>query len=90
MADRPDAGRRALVPGAMEERERVLQQVRELLESGQDERLSNVIAELHPADLASVVRELPADDQIRVFRLLSIFPATFDAPAVIDSRDRRL
>ena len=55
----------------MEERERVLQQVRELLESGQDERLSNVIEELYPADLASVVRELPADDQIRVFRLLS-------------------
>ena len=55
----------------MEERERLLQQVRELLESGQDERLSNVIAELHPADLASVVRELPADDQIRIFRLLS-------------------
>jgi magnesium transporter len=55
----------------MEERERLLQQVRELLESGQDARLSNVIEELYPADLASLVRELPSDDQIRVFRLLS-------------------
>src|SRR5262245_20060251 len=55
----------------MEERERLLQQVRELLESGQDERLANVVEELYPADLASVVRELPTDDQIRVFSLLS-------------------
>jgi magnesium transporter len=55
----------------MDERERLLQQVRELLESGGDERLSDVIEALYPADLASVVRELPTDDQIRVFRLLS-------------------
>jgi magnesium transporter len=54
----------------MEERERLTQQIRELLEDGQERRLTDLVEELHPADLASALRELPREDQVRVFRLL--------------------
>jgi magnesium transporter len=67
----------------VEERERLVQQVKDLLESGQTERLAGVITEVHPADLASVLRELPAEDQISVFRLLS----SEEAGAVLSELD---
>ncbi len=54
----------------MEERERLTQQIKELLEGGQERRLADLVEELHPADLASALRELAHEDQIRVFRLL--------------------
>lgn len=55
----------------MEERERIVQQVRDLLEEGsQEARLADLLGDLHPADVASALRELPLDDQVRVFRLL--------------------
>jgi len=54
----------------VEERERLTQQVKDLLDSGQDGRLAAVVEDLHPADLASALRELPREDQVRVFRLL--------------------
>jgi magnesium transporter len=54
----------------MEERERLTQQMKELLEGGQDRRLTDLVEDLHPADLASALRELPREDQLHVFRLL--------------------
>ena len=39
----------------MEERERLTQQIRELLEGGQERRLTDLVEELHPADLASAL-----------------------------------
>ena len=54
----------------MEERERFTQQIKELLEGGQDRRLADLVEEVHPADLASALRELPREDQVRLFRLL--------------------
>jgi magnesium transporter len=54
----------------VEERERLTQQIKELLEGGQDRRLADLVEDIHPADLASALRELPREDQVRVFRLL--------------------
>lgn len=73
----------------MEERERLVQQVRELLESGQDKRLADLIEDVYPADLASALRELPRDDQIRVVRLLTSQRAgdllsELDDPTLVD------
>ncbi len=39
----------------MEERERLVQQIRELLEGGQDKRLADLIEDVYPADLASAM-----------------------------------
>jgi magnesium transporter len=55
----------------MDESARLSESVKELLGGGRDERLANLLEEVHPADLAHVIRELPIEDQVRVFRLLS-------------------
>jgi magnesium transporter len=55
----------------MEERERLAQQIRDFLEGGQERRLIDLLEDVYPADLASALRELPHEDQVRVFRLLS-------------------
>ncbi len=55
----------------MEETGRLSESIKELLGGGRDERLANVLEEAHAADLSRVIRELPVDDQVRVFRLLT-------------------
>ena len=55
----------------MEETERLLESIRELLDGGRDERLTDVLAATHPADISRILRQLPLPDQVRVFRLLS-------------------
>jgi magnesium transporter len=55
----------------MAETERLIESIKELLESGRDDRLADVLADAHAADVASVMRELPLADQVRIFRLLS-------------------
>lgn len=55
----------------MAETERLTESVKELLESGRDDRLNDVLADAHAADVSSVMRELPLDDRVRVFRLLA-------------------
>ena len=55
----------------MEETARLTEAIRELLEGGRDERLADVLAEAHPADVSRVIRELALEDQVRVFRLLT-------------------
>lgn len=54
----------------MTERERLAQTVRELLDAGRDDRLAGVLDDAHPADVASALRDLPLEDQVRLFRLL--------------------
>ena len=56
---------------AMEETARLAESIRELLGSGRDERLSNVLEDAHAADVSSVLRELAVAEQVHVFRLLS-------------------
>jgi len=67
----------------MPESERLLDSIRELLDSGRDERLSDVLADTHPADVSRVLRELSLPDQVRVFRLL----APPEAGAVLSELD---
>jgi magnesium transporter len=55
----------------MEELERLRESIKLLLVEGRDERLSDLVEDAHPADLSRVIRELPRDDQVRLFRLLS-------------------
>ena len=55
----------------MAETERLTESIKELLESGRDDRLADVLADAHAADVSSVMRELPLADQVRIFRLLS-------------------
>jgi magnesium transporter len=55
----------------MEELERLRESIKQLLVEGRDERLSDLIEDAHPADVSRVIRELPRDDQVRLFRLLS-------------------
>jgi len=55
----------------MPETERLTETIKELLEGGRDERLADVLADAHAADVSSVTRELPLADQVRIFRLLS-------------------
>jgi magnesium transporter len=55
----------------MEELERLRESIKLLLVEGRDERLSDVVDDAHPADVSRVIRELPHDDQVRLFRLLS-------------------
>jgi magnesium transporter len=55
----------------MEETERLSESIKELLGGGRNERLATVLEEAHPADVSRVIRELPVEDQVRVFRLLS-------------------
>ncbi|MBI1734963.1 MAG: magnesium transporter [Candidatus Rokubacteria bacterium] len=67
----------------MGETERLLESVRELLDGGREERLADVLADQHAADVSRVLRELPLPDQVRVFRLL----APPDAGAVLSELD---
>lgn len=53
------------------EDERLRESIKELLGGGRDERLADVLDEAHPADVSRVIRELPVEDQVRVFRLLA-------------------
>ncbi len=55
----------------MAETERLTESIKELLENGRDDRLTDALADAHAADVASVMRELPIDDRVRVFRLLA-------------------
>ncbi len=55
----------------MAETERLTESVKELLENGRDDRLTDVLADAHAADVSSVMRELPLSDRVRVFRLLA-------------------
>jgi magnesium transporter len=55
----------------MEETTRFTDAIKELLDGGREERLADLLAEAHPADVSRAIRELPVDDQVRVFRVLS-------------------
>ena len=55
----------------MDETERLGESIKDLLGGGRDERLAHVLEEAHPADVSRVIRELPVEDQVRVFRLMS-------------------
>jgi len=55
----------------MEETERLSESIKQLLGEGRDERLADVLEDAHPADVSRVIRELPRDDQVRLFRLLT-------------------
>jgi magnesium transporter len=51
--------------------ERLTESIKEMLGAGRPERLADVLADAHPADISLVMRELPLEDQVRVFRLLT-------------------
>jgi magnesium transporter len=55
----------------MEETKRFTDAIKELLDGGREERLADLLAEAHPADVSRAIRELPVEDQVRVFRVLS-------------------
>ena len=55
----------------MVETERLTESIKELLENGRDDRLTDTLADAHAADVSSVMRELPLPDQVRIFRLLA-------------------
>src|SRR4029453_2417826 len=55
----------------MEETERLSDSIKQLLGEGRDERLADLLEDAHQADVSRVIRELPPEDQVRVFRLLS-------------------
>ena len=55
----------------VDETERFAESIKELLAESRDERLADVLGEAHPADVSRVIRELPPDERVRVFRLLS-------------------
>ncbi len=55
----------------MDESERLVESIKELLSGGREDRLAAVVADAHAADVAAVIRELEAPDQVRVFRLLA-------------------
>ena len=59
----------------MAEAARLTDAVRDLLESGRRERLSQLLEDTHAADIAAVLRELPLPDQVILFRLLGREPA---------------
>lgn len=50
--------------------DRLTDTVRDLLESGRRERLSQILEDAHAADIAAALRELPLPDQVTLFRLL--------------------
>ena len=54
----------------MEENGRLLDTVKDLLEHGRDERLAQLLADAHPADVSNLLRELPVPQQVALFRLL--------------------
>src|SRR5882672_8199573 len=55
----------------MDETGRLIESIKQLLGEGRDERLSDLLEDAHPADVSRVIRELPREDQIRLFRLLA-------------------
>jgi magnesium transporter len=55
----------------MEETARLIESIKQLLGEGRDERLADLLEDAHPADVSLVIRELPPDDQVRLFRLLT-------------------
>ena len=50
--------------------ERLSETVSDLVQTGRRDRLGQVLAEAHAADLAAAMRDLSVDDQVTVFRLL--------------------
>jgi magnesium transporter len=54
----------------MAEAARLTDTVRDLLESGRRERLSQVLEDAHAADIAAALRDLTLPDQVTLFRLL--------------------
>jgi len=54
----------------MAEDSRLTDTVRDLLESGRRERLSQVLEDAHAADIAAALRDLTLPDQVTLFRLL--------------------
>jgi magnesium transporter len=67
----------------MDETARFVDSIKEMLDAGREERLADLLAETHPADVSVALRELPLSDQVRVFRLLS----PQDAGAVLPELD---
>jgi magnesium transporter len=55
----------------MEETARSAETVQGLLERGDRRRLVDLLTAAHPADIAALLRELPLEAQVTVFRLLS-------------------
>ena len=55
----------------MEELFRLTEDVKDLLDTDRTERLAQLLAESHPADVSRALRELPVERQTTVFRLLS-------------------
>ena len=55
----------------MEENGRLLDTVKDHLEHGRDERLGQLLADAHPADVSNLLRELPVPQQVALFRLLN-------------------
>jgi len=55
----------------MEELFRLTEDVKDLLDTDRAERLAELLAESHPADVSRALRELPVERQTTVFRLLS-------------------
>src|SRR5436305_966681 len=57
--------------GRMEESARSAETVQGLLERGDRRRLVDLLTAAHPADVAALLRDLPLEAQVTVFRLLS-------------------
>ena len=55
----------------MAETERLTESIKELLESGRDDRLNDALADAYAADVASAMRQLDLVDRVRVFRMLA-------------------
>src|SRR3989441_3685225 len=55
----------------MEELERLRESIKQRLVECRDGRLPDLVEDAPPADVSRVIRELPRDDQVRLFRLLS-------------------
>ncbi len=55
----------------MEELFRLTEDVKDLLDTDRTERLAQLLAASHPADVSRALRELPVERQTTVFRLLS-------------------
>ena len=54
----------------MEETARLTESIKELLSSGREERLGQILEDAYPADIAAALRELPVPERVHVFRLL--------------------
>ncbi|MCI0546549.1 MAG: magnesium transporter [Candidatus Rokubacteria bacterium] len=55
----------------MEDSAKLGENIRELLASGRRERLAQVLDDAHAADVAAALRDLPAPEQVVLFRLLN-------------------